>query len=200
MKRLTVLALCFVFLFSLCGCNEGKKQSENTPSGAQYNLSQILKEGKIPGTKYALFTLPDTIKTENHYGEHIEGEQLHDHEDGNGLFVEEGNRSVKLSLDADCYYYEKGKEDKGISSIVVFNDALDLFIGTSTLNDVKMNFEGIIFEERELTNMQVYFIPYEVEGAKALTFSEGDRKIDFVFMSDILIAINLYDTSVWSLS
>ena len=63
-----------------------------------------------------------------------------------------------------------------------------------------MNFEGIIFEERELTNMQVYFIPYEVEGAKALTFSEGDRKIDFVFMSDILIAINLYDTSVWSLS
>ncbi len=200
MKRLTALVLCLVFLFSLCSCKVNKEQPESAPSEAGYNLSQILKEGKIPGTNYALFTLPETIKTENHYGEHVDGEQLHDHEDGNGLFVEEGNRSVKLSLNADCYYYEKGKEDKGISSIVVFNDVLDLLIGTSTSNDVKINFEGIVFEERELTNMQVYFIPYEVEGAKALTFSEGNRKIDFIFMSDILIAINLYDTSVWSLS
>ncbi len=200
MKKLTALLLCLVFVLSLGGCKSKPEESQNNESGSAYNLSEILKSGKIPDTKYALFTAVDTIKTENHYGEEIVGEQVHDHSDGNGLFVEEGNRSVKMSLDADCYYYEKGEEDKGISSIVAFNDVLGLLIGTSTSNDVRIAFNDVTFEERELSNMQVYFFPYEVTGAKALTFTEGDRKIDFVFMEDMLIAINLYDTSVWSLS
>ncbi len=200
MRKIIALTLCLVFVLSLCGCKGNTEQPQGGETSGTYSLTEILKDGKIPGTKYALFTSPELIKRENHYGEKIEGEQLHDHSDGNGLFVDEGNRSVKMSLNADCYYYEKDEADKGISSIAVFNDVLGLFIGISTSNDVKMMFKDTAFEERDLTNEQVYYIPYEVNGAKALTFSEGDRKIDFVFMEDLLITINLYDTSVWSLS
>ena len=194
MKRTVALILALLLLFSLSACKKENNKTPDEPTPNVYDLNECMKEGKIPELKYSLGTNPETIKKDFEGVTEQDGEEIE-------LYINENPNSTNIVVGDYYYYYVNGSEDKGISSIISFSTAFGVEVnGFDTKQDIKNRFSGIEFEERKLTSLQAYFIPGEVENCTALTCKTDNRRIDFIFMDEALIAINLIDTENWTLS
>ncbi len=196
MKRFLCLILSLLMVFSLSACKKKNDETPSTPTNNAYDLIECMKGGKIPELKYTLGVDPETIK--NDYKFYEENENASEE---NEIYVNENPNSTNIVVGDYYYYYVNGQESKGISSIVCFSTAFGTEVNSfDTKQDIKKKFENVEFEERELTSLQAYFIPGEVENCSALTCKTENRRIDFIFMEETLIAINLVDTENWTLT
>lgn len=198
MKRILCLTLTLLMVFSLSACKKENQETPTTPTNNTYDLVECMNQGKIPEAEYVLGVDPEKIKKDyNYYGEETTDEFTHEHE----IYVRENPNSTNIVVGDFYYYHVNGQEDKGISSIVCFGTAFGVEVnGFDTKQDIIKKFSSVEFEERELSSLQAYFIPGEVENCTALTCKTETRRIDFVFMEDTLIAINLVDTENWTLT
>lgn len=193
MKKIICLFLALLLVFSLSACKE-KGDIENTPETNVYDLKECMKQGKIPELKYILGTNPETIKKDFEGVTEQDGEEVE-------LYINENPNSTNIGVGNNYYYYVNGSEEKGISSILSFDTAFGIEVnGFDTKKDIKNKFTTVEFTERQLTSLQAYFIPGEVENCSALTCEIDNRRIDFIFMDETLIAINLVDTENWTLT
>lgn len=194
MKKVIALLLVFVFVFSFASC---KKEEDDNPalttSEISYNLDNLLKDGEIPGVPYKLGTSVQKIKDDAGYKPE---DELNDDDE---FSIIENTKYTRMAYLTSYYCFAPDKEENGISSIVDFGTPFDFETGTTTPDDVKAYFKDVEFEERELTSSQVYFIPMQMENCTALTYEKDNRRIDFIFESDLLIAINLVDTDNWGI-
>ncbi len=196
MKRLLCLILALLMVLSLASCKKDGDDVSSDQGNSTYDLVACMNQGKIPEATYVLGVDPEKIKNDYNYYEEAE-EHTQEHE----IYVRENPNSTNIVVGDYYYYYVNGEEDKGISSIVSFSTAFGTEVhGFETKQDIIEKFNSVVFEERELTSLQAYFIPGEVENCTALTCKTENRRIDFVFMEDSLIAINLVDTENWTLS
>lgn len=198
MRKLLAVFLSVSCLLLICGCKSNKKDNTSSPAEAENKIEQILINGKIQGTDYALGTSVEQIKTDTKYGEIDAQEGTHN--SGNELFIVAEEKATRLVYNSCYYYYENGKEDKGISSIVSFVSIDGLECGQSGPDEVRVAFSSVQFEQRNITADDVYFVSAPLENCFALSYSKDSRRIDFVFSDGVLIAINLIDTENWSLS
>ena len=196
MKKFIAIISVAALLFCFAGC----KKDVDTPdtssavSAVKYDLDAVLSSGEIPGVKYNLGVAVNQILADANYDPDAD---VHDHDEG--VTITENENNIRLSYLTSYYYYEPQKEENGISSIVDFGTPFDFEIGTTAPDVVKSEFAGVEFTERELTSRQVYFIPMEINDCTALTYQKDNRRIDFVFQNDVLIAVNLVDTDNWSI-
>lgn len=198
MKRILCLILALLLVFSLSACKKQKEETPSDPAENTYDLVECMNQGKLPEAEYLLGTDPEKIKTDyNYYGENSSDEHSHDHE----IYMRENPNSTNIVVGDYYYYFVNGQESKGISSIVCFGTAFGTEVnGFETKDDIKKKFSTVEFTEREISSLQAYFIPGEVENCTALTCKTENRRIDFVFMEETLIAINLVDTENWTLT
>lgn len=193
MKKIICLCLAVLLIFSLAAC-KGKEVVDDANDANVYDLNECMKQGKIPEIKYSLGTNPETIKKDFEGVTEQNGEEVE-------LYINENPNSTNISVANNYYYYVNGSEDKGISSILSFDTAFGVEVnGFDTKEDIKNKFTTVEFTERQLTSLQAYFIPGEVEDCSALTCKTENRRIDFIFMGETLIAINLVDTENWTLT
>lgn len=193
MKRYLSVFIIIVILLCFAACKKGENTTTDN-SGDSYNLIECMNQGKIPEAEYMLGTDPEKIKTDYNYGKEAEG---HDHD----IYFHERTNSSYLVVEDFYYYYENGEEKDGISSIVCFSTAYGTEVnGFDTKDDIKKRFSSVTFEEREISSQQAYFVPHEIENWSALTCKTDNRRIDFIFQDDMLVAINLVDTENWTLT
>ncbi len=198
MKRILALVLCFAMLFALSGC-AGKKNPDAEKPAELTAVQQMLANRKIVDGEYALYTSPDKIKNDFKYGEeHEDADDAHGSE--SNIYVEDLGNTTRITAATTQYYYDNGEEDDGITSIVSFDSVYGLDCGLATVDDVKVTFRDTEFSERALTSKQIYFIPFELENCKALSAQLDNIRIDFVFVDNVLVGINLLDTEKWSKS
>ena len=194
MKRFLCLSLVFLIALSLSACKKEKEKIPSEPTNNTYDLVECMKQGKIPELKYTLGTSPETIKKDFEGVTEQDGEEIE-------LYINENPNSTNIVAGNYYYYYVNGSEDMGISSIVSFSTAFGVEVnGFETKQDIIKKFSTVDFEDRELSSLQAYFIPGEIENCSALTCKTDNRRIDFIFIEETLIAINLLDTENWTLS
>lgn len=196
MKRFLCLALTLLMIFSLSACKKEAAETPSEPTNDTYDLAECMNQGKIPESEYTLGVDPEKIKNDyNYYAEPAEGQHEHD------IYVRENPNSTSVVVGDFYYYYVNGQESKGISSIVCFGTAFGVEVnGFDTKEDIKKKFSSVEFTEREISSLEAYFVPGEVENCTALTCKTDTHRIDFVFMEETLIAINLIDTVNWTLT
>lgn len=199
MKRIIAILLCVVICFAFVGCKE-KKDKDNTSSLQEvdaYNLNDCMKNGKFPDAEFALgSSIDDILKS----GEG-EGENSEEHTHSTLYEQAFGSRSTFIDCGDFVYYYENGKRDLGVSSIIAQTKVFGFETGVLTnKNDIKNAFPSFEYEERELTNNQMYFTPFEMSGCSAITYKFENCRIDFIFENDSLFAVNLVDTRNWTLT
>lgn len=193
MKRIICLVLALLLVFSLSAC-KGKEVTNDDPNTNVYDLNECMKQGKIPELKYTLGTNPETIKKDFEGVTEQNGEEIE-------LYINENPNSINIVVGDYYYYYVRGAEDKGVSSIVSFTTAFGVEVhGFDTKDDIKKRFTTVEFTERALTSLDAYFIPGEVDNCTALTCETDNRRIDFIFMEETLIAVNMVDTENWTLT
>ena len=190
MKKLAAVLLVFLFVFCVCGCTG----NGGTASGSgKYDLTECLMAGKIPECDIALGTPTASVKAAYNYDENAIGET--------GFYVISENKSTYFLAGNTSFYFETAKEQNGISSIVFNGTAFGFSMNSYvTMEDVKNSFPAINFTEKNVTNSEVYFLPYVIENCKALTYTVENHRIDFFFEENQLIAVNLVDTVNWTLS
>lgn len=198
MKKLTALLLSVCMLFVLCACGGNKDNTDSTSSNTQtIDLVALMKQGKIPEAEFTIGTPVDTILNSQSTDEETTDDG-HNHED---IMFEEGNRSNSISLEGVKYYYEKEKESSGISSIVCQFNAYGFEISEITgKSDVINTFSGIEYTEHTATNDEIYFLPFEIEDCEVLTYTADNFRLDFFFVDNSLLAVNLVDTTLWTLT
>lgn len=197
MKKIIALCLTLALVFSFCGCSKQKDKDDNSsvaPSDA-YNLFEYMKKGEFPEAKYSLGTAIDTILNE---AQNEDGE-AHTH---STVYEQSyGVRSTFIDCGDFSYYYENGKRDAGVSSIVAQTKVFGFEIGAfTTKNDVIRAFPSSEYEERELSNSEMYFIPFEMIGCTAITYKVDNYRLDFIFDNNTLFAVNLVDTNNWTIT
>lgn len=197
MKRIVALCLSIIFLFAFCGCTK-QKDKENNSSATQgdlYNLYEYMKKGEFPEAKYSLGTAINTILNDS------QGDDEEGHTHSTVYEQSYGVRSTFVDCGDFCYYYENGKRDLGVSSIVAQTKVFGFEMGVFTnKNDVIAAFPSYEYEERELSNSEMYFIPFEMTGCTAITYKVDNYRIDFIFDNNTLFAVNLVDTNNWTIT
>lgn len=198
MKRLIAVLLSVCLLFALSACKGDKEDTNSTPSATQtVDLAALMKQGKVPEAEFTIGTAVDTI-----LNSHTEDEgTVNDGHNHDEIMVEEGNRSCSISLDGFRYYYEKAKEESGISSIVCQFNAYGFEVSEITgKNDVISAFPNMEYTEHVATNEEIYFLPFEIEDCVVITYTADNFRLDFFFVDNSLLAVNLVDTNLWTLT
>lgn len=196
MKKIISLLLALSLLVCFAGCKEKEIQKEDENEKDLYNLSTYLRNGEIPEAEFKLGTSVQYIKDTYAEMEPDEAEPGHYHAD---IYEIEGNRSDCLQVGEIMYYYEKGTDT--VSSIVCLVNGFGFEVSELTgKTDVIKAFPSYKYTEREAANSELYFIPSEMENCTVITYTEGNRRLDFFFQEDNLIGINLVDTEKWTLT
>ncbi len=186
MKRFLCSILVIIVMLGFVGCKKGDKNNQSGQNNDLYNLTECMNQGKIPEAEYTLGVNPQKI--------------IDDGKDEE-VYFSEGPNSCSIVVGDYYYYYEKGAESKGISSIVCFSTAFGVEVnGYDSKSDIKNKFSSVTFEEREISSSQAYFVPHQIENWSALTCKTDTKRIDFVFQDETLVAINLVDTANWTLT
>ncbi len=189
MKKILALVLCFALCFSLCAC--GGKEEKNANAGNGIDLAAAVTSGKIPELNVSLGMTPDEVKVAYNYDPEAQGET--------GFYIMEGDNDTYFLTDLASFYYKTDNEDKGISAIICRGTVFGMMCNNyEKPEDVKNAFPDIKFQEGNIEESDFYFHPYLTEDCVKLSYQSGAHKVDFLFMDDQLIAVNLIDTENWS--
>lgn len=195
MKRLSIVFLALLLIFTMVGCKtkDDKNTSSNQPTD-RYNLSEYMKSGRIPEADYSIGTAIDVVLSHND-GQADDKEADTDAE----IYEITGNRSTYVPVEDYLYYFENGKREEGVSSIVSQGKAFGFEVGAFTSkSDVIEAFPSYKYTERSLNNNQIYFVPFELEGSIAVTYEIENWRLDFIFYEGSLFAVNLVNADKWT--
>lgn len=196
MKKLLALLMALVCIVCFVGCKEKENDDKKDVVSNLYNLSEYISAGEIPEAEFKLGTSVQSIKDAYAHTDEEGEDDGHYHAD---IYEIEGNRSDALQVGEIMYYYEKGADK--VSSIVCLVSGFGFEVSELTgKNDIIKAFPSYKYTTRDVTSTELYFIPGEMENCTVITYTEGNRRLDFFFQEDNLIGINLVDTENWTLT
>ena len=188
MKKIFCLMLSVLMLVSLAACGKDKKKET-----AEVDIEYYAKLGEIPECNYKLGEDPETIKTalsSEEQSAESEGEEY-------AYNVTEGEKSVRIDNGDFSFFYEKGKENEGISYIAAFDKAYGFETGTSVL-DVKESLAGYDYTEEPADDSNAFFL-MGVENGTVMRYTFDSTVILFVFQDNELFAAAIYNTDKWTI-
>lgn len=198
MKRIIAYFLIISTMFLICGC---KDNSNNTlEDDFITDVKYYLSLGKIKEADFALGTTPEQIENAELDFSHEEGGDAnmgHDHE--HGIVKEEGAVSYHYIYGPFQYFYNKGKEEKGISFIVSFDKAFGFSVGSSTKFEVENALSGMDCTKRIAEKNDFFFMIIEIDDCEMLVYEYENYTLSFYFKDDLLICTTLQNSENWSL-
>ena len=175
MKKVIALALAACTALCLCSCKKTEK--------AKSEIADLAKQGKMTESEFDLGTDPSVII--NAFEDKKEE-----------LTVNEGESTVKLSLDNFDYHYYKSSKDNGISVIVNFGDAYGFENGQAMSDDVTKAIDGK-YTLKTATPEQTYFLRDSAQNCEVLSYTFGNYRLEFYFIDYFLAATCLADMNYW---
>lgn len=196
MKRLIAVLLIFVFSCSLVGC----KKEENKVSEDDFSndLTYYLSLGQIKEADFALGTTPEAIENaELESSEAVTGIGNHDHE--HGITKEEGRVSYHYIYGPFHYYYNKGKEENGISFIASFDTAYGFSAGSTNKFEIENALKSLKFTSKIADEDDMFFMMFLLDDCEMLIYESGKYQLTFYFNSDdVLVCTTLQNKELWS--
>ena len=198
--------LC-ISLVTLAGCGAAPSSSEPSSSkSATGEIDSLAADGKVDGIKYGLGANLEELKeyyetlAEEYEAEHS-GTDEHVHNDGEEFHYyafEEGEDFCTIDISKARFYYETGKEDKGVSVIATDSETFGFVPGETMKYEVEdaIKAEGDIFEA---TEDELRFLAVRTEPLIVLRYEFVDYQLDFYFYDNLLVTTVLIDTNNWNL-
>lgn len=180
MKKIICLLLCISFFFTFSACKEEKDVIKLN------SVEEFATEGKIPECDYALGDDPEIIKSDF-------SKLAEDNEENYYFFDEEIDYSV-IDNGVNKFFYKTNEKYKGVSYIVIFDEAYGFSIGT-TVENLKKEMTGIQFSEEKLNEENTFFMKTKREG-KVLKYKFSNNTVMFIFDGGRLCATAIY-TKDW---
>lgn len=182
MKKLLVILLSVIMLFSFTAC--GKEEKQEDKKVEPINLEQYANTGSIPECKYTLGSDIETLKEElSAFAESEEGsESLYD--------VTEGEETVLITNGIYNFYYDKSYKDKNIDCIVSFETAYGFEIGESIIT-VREKLSTTKFKEEETNEDNTFFMFVPISGS-VIKCEFEENTVMFVFEDNALCATAIY--------
>ncbi len=207
MKKIIALALCICLISCLfAGCGKSEPSKDTSSSTATGKIDSLASKGKIDGVDYGLGADIETVKA--HYKELAEkyaeehGDDDHDHgvtgEEGHYYYLDEYDDHTVIDVSSARFYFENGKEDKGISAIASDSDTFGFSVGVTTKYEV----EEALKAEGKAVNAgedELRFLAVRTEPVLVLRYEFGDYQLDFYFYDNLLITTVIIDTENWTL-
>lgn len=188
MKKIFCLMLSLLMFVSFAACGKDKRVVN-----AEVDLEYYAKLGEIPECDYKLGEDPEKIKSDLSSRE----ESAADNDEEYAYYVTEGEKSIRIDNGDFSYFYERGKEKKGISYIVAFDRAYDFEVGNSIL-DVKESLAGFSYTEEPANESNTFFL-MGLDNGTIMRYTFDDTVIIFVFQDNELFATAIYNTDNWTL-
>lgn len=189
MKKTACLILSLITLVSLSACGK-EKEKEKT---ASVDLEYYASLGQIPECEYKLGQNAKELENELSKKDEAAASAGEEYV----FSVTEGEKSVRIDNGSFAYFYEKEKEEGGISYIAAFDTAYGFNIGESML-DVKDSLAEYEFTEEPADSDNVFFL-MGVENGAVLKYTFDKNVIIFVFEDGELFAAALYNTENWTI-
>lgn len=198
MKRIVCIILAVLFVLPFAGCK--KKDDGNSSSQYDVDIAYYLSVGQFKEAKFGLGTDPQLIENEAvAEGENVaEGNTGDDHDEANQIRFQEGVVSCHYISGPFYYYYNKGKENDGISLIVNFDTAYGFQVGTSTDFEIKNAVSSMNPVMTDATDDDLFFMFMSTEGYEKLTCTSGKYELNFFFKDGILVCSAIENTTLWS--
>ena len=207
MKKIIALALCICLISCLfAGCCKSEPSEDTSSSTSTGKIDSLASKGKIDGVYYGLGADIETVKA--HYKELAEkykeehGEDNHDHgvtgEEGHYYYLDEYDDHTVIDVSSARFYFENGKEDKGISAIASDSDTFSFSVGVTTKYEV----EEALKAEGKAVNAgedELRFLAVRTEPVLVLRYEFGDYQLDFYFYDNLLITTVIIDSDNWTL-
>ncbi len=198
MKRIIAFFLILATFCLVCGCKDNSNDisDDDFSTDVKYYLSL----GKIKEADFALGTTPEEIENaELEFSHETGGDANLGHEHEEGLLKEEGAVSYHYTYGPFQYYYNKGKEDKGISFVVSFDKAYGFSVGSSTKFEVESALSDWDVTKRVAEKNDFFFMIIEIEDCQMLVYEYENYTLSFYFKDEMLVCTTLQDTQNWSL-
>ncbi len=207
MKKIIALILCICLISCLfAGCGKDEKPETSSSSTADGSIDAIAADGKLDGVKYGLGADIEAVKAyyealaaeyeENH------GDDNHDHgatgEEAHYFELKERDGYSIVDVSSARFYFEDGKEDKGVSVIASDSNTFGFSVGITTKYEVEdaVKAKGDTFNA---TDAELRFLAVRTEPVLVLRYEFDDYNLDFYFYDNLLITTVLTDTENWTL-
>ena len=207
MKKIIALALCICLISCLfAGCGKAEPSADISSSTATGKNDSQASKGKIDGVEYGLGADIETVKA--HFKELADayeeehGEDNHDHgvtgAEAHYYYLDEYEDYTVIDVSSARFYYENGKEDKGVSVIASDSDTFGFSVGVTTKYEVE---EALRAEGKSVNagEDELRFLAVRTEPVLILRYEFGDYQLDFYFYDNLLITTVISDTSNWKL-
>lgn len=206
MKKILALVLCFSLL-ALAGCGAAPSSSEPSSSkSATGEIDNLAADGKVDGIEYGLGADIEEVKTyyenlANEYATEHAGSDEHVHGDAEEYHYynfEEGEDFCTIDISKARFYYETGKEDKGVAVIATDSETFGFVPGETMKYEVEdaIKAEGDIFEA---TEDELRFLAVRTEPLIVLRYEFEDYQLEFYFYDNLLVTTVLIDTNNWNI-
>ena len=207
MKKIIALALRICLISCLfAGCGKAEPSADISSSTATGKIDSQASKGKIDGVEYGLGADIETVKA--HFKELADayeeehGEDNHDHgvtgAEAHYYYLDEYEDYTVIDVSSARFYYENGKEDKGVSVIASDSDTFGFSVGVTTKYEVE---EALRAEGKSVNagEDELRFLAVRTEPVLILRYEFGDYQLDFYFYDNLLITTVISDTSNWKL-
>ena len=189
MKKIFCLMLSLTMILSFAACGKDKEKEKT----ASVDIEYYAELGEIPECNYKLGADPEEIKSA------LSSEEQSAVSAGEEYVynVTEGEKSVRIDNGEFSYFYEKGKENEGVSFIAAFDKAYGFETGTSVLDD-KEALTGFSYTEEAADQDNTFFL-MGMENGTVIKYTFGSTVIMFVFQDNELFAAAIYNTDNWTI-
>lgn len=194
LRGILSILVCLALAASLSACT-GDKGNEPTSSvssaGHSVNIMAYASQGRIPEISYAL---GDDI-------EHLKetfADTLEPDSEIEGLFEDEGEKTVWLDGGSVLFCYEKAKKEAGIAAIVAKEYAYDFSLGgVYEAEDIIAAAGDAAYTRAEATKEDAFFLPIIPESCECITYQAGEYILRFILINGYLSAVTLTNPANW---
>ena len=207
MKKLIAISLCLALVFSLfVGCSKDTSSDDASGSTATGKIDSMAEKGKLEGIKFGLGSDIEEVKA--HYQglaikyENEHGNDNHDHgvtgEEAHYYYLKDKETYTEIDISSARFYFEKGKEEKGISVIACDSDTFGFTVGVTTKYEVEdaVKAEG---ESFNATEAELRFLAVRTEPILVHRYEYENYVLDFYFYDNLLVTTVIMDTENWKL-
>jgi hypothetical protein len=195
MKKVICMLLSVLIALTFVGCKNNKDGKIDIPEDSDYehevNVLAYAKKGEIPELPFKLGESIDTVKTK--FKDTLsKGSEIED------LVITEGNITVQMDGGTSMYFYEKGKEQFGVSVIVAKEEAFKVSMGgVYSLQEIVKIVGSDDYVQTPAREEDVFFLPGAPMDYSCLIYKVGKYELRFISSGGYVCAASLTDTEYW---
>lgn len=206
MKRFLSLTLCSLLLFALTSCQKEAEKKEDKMTTSRRNVvvtrdevGKLASVGKFNKAHFALGEKLDKIS--NYFQNEIQketstGESTEIAPNGMEYDFYEGNRLNVVYFATNMYYFFKDNTQAGAVVITENYDSYGFISGKTTTDDLVHSLGEPDYKDNPDQN-EIFYILGGFEKAERYTYYFNNKRLDFIFINDLLSISAISDTGVY---